>query len=935
MRYHKALLIYTYTCTMEKSYDPALIESHWNHAYVEAGIGKPSGNGTPYSIMIPPPNVTGTLHMGHGFQYALMDTIVRYQRMKGKKTLWQMGTDHAGIATQMVVERQLLAENQTKAQLGREAFVDKIWEWKDFAGSRIEKQIQRLGASVDWDTKKFTLDNDMHNAVHEAFIRLYEAGLIYRGEKLVNWDPVLQTAVSDLEVDNQETTGTLWHIRYAIEGSENAFIEIATTRPETLFGDVAIAVSPEDSRYQHLLGKRAHLPCTDRLIPIIADPHVDPEFGTGCVKVTPAHDFNDYAIGKRHDLPLRNILLPDARLNDQVPAAYQGLDRLVARERLLADLREQGLLVAEKPHAMIIPIGDRSGSIIEPYLTKQWFIRMKDLAEPALQAVADGDITFHPENWVNTYRVWLEGIEDWCISRQLWWGHRIPVWYDDEGKLYVGTDEAAIRQQHQLDPTITLTQDEDVLDTWFSSALWPFATLGWPENTERLATFFSTDLLVTGFDIIFFWVARMIMFSLYFTGKVPFKAVYVTGLIRDHEGQKMSKSKGNTIDPIDLIDGISLADLLEKRTSHLMQPEMKAQVAAATKQVFPDGISAHGTDALRFTFAALATPGRDIRFDSNRLTGYRNFCNKLWNAARYVHMHIESAPTQPNAIMHPVNRWLADTLHKAIGALDRSVETYRLDLYAQHLYELIWNSYCDWYIELSKPLLKSPDASIVAETRYMLVHALETILRLAHPLIPFITESIWQSLRPIYPHTTDLLAITSYPDAGDWAPDDAACQTIETIQSLISGVRTVKSSMHIAPKVTVPIVIVGSDANQQSAMTAVTDLLCQVGKIAKIHWASERMNDGHTATFIATGLEVLVPLEGLIDLDAERARLDKTIAQLSQSVAALDKRLSNPRYCENAPADVVEKTRQTAQTERETLTKLHAQRALLTSREGS
>lgn len=920
-------------CAMEKSYNPTLIESHWNQTYVDAGIGKPSGDGAPYCMMIPPPNVTGTLHMGHGFQYALMDTIIRYQRMKGKKTLWQMGTDHAGIATQMVVERQLLVENQTKEQLGREAFVDKIWAWKDYAGSHIEKQIQRLGASVDWDTKKFTLDKDMHHAVCEAFVRLHEAGLIYRGEKLVNWDPTLQTAVSDLEVDNQETTGTLWHIRYPIEGNKQTFVEIATTRPETLFGDVAIAVSPEDSRYQHLLGKRVHIPCTDRLIPIIADVHVDPEFGTGCVKVTPAHDFNDYAIGKRHDLPLRNIFLPDARLNDQVPLSYQGLDRFVARERLLVDLREQGLLVAEKPHTMIIPVGDRSGSIIEPYLTKQWFIRMKDLAAPALQAVADGDITFHPENWVNTYRIWLEGIEDWCISRQLWWGHRIPVWYDAEGNSYVGTDEAAVRAQYQLDPEIPLEQDADVLDTWFSSALWPFATLGWPQDTERLATFFPTELLVTGFDIIFFWVARMIMFSLYFTGKVPFKAIYVTGLIRDHEGQKMSKSKGNTIDPIDLIDGITLADLLEKRTRHLMQPDMKKHVEKATKQAFPDGISAHGTDALRFTFAALATPGRDIRFDSNRLTGYRNFCNKLWNASRYVHMHVTTPPPQPREITHPVNQWLADRLHKAIIALDRSVETYRLDLYAQTLYELIWHNYCDWYIELSKPLLKSSDATIVAETRYVLIQGLETIVRLAHPLIPFITESIWQSLRPLHPHTTALLATTPYPCRTEWVQNDTACQGIEYIQALISGVRTIKSAMNIPPKTTVPIVIVGSNIAQKSTITDVTDILCQVGKITNISWHSTPPSNGHTATFIANGLEVFVLLEGLIDLNAERARLDKTITQLTQSVQALNQRLNNPRYCDNAPAEVVEKTRQTAHAEMAALEKLHAQRVLLANGE--
>ena len=893
---------------MDKTFNPKQIEQFWNTHYTTQKIGAPSSGKQPFCIMIPPPNVTGTLHMGHGFQLTLMDTLVRYNRMSGNNTLWQMGTDHAGIATQMVVERQLAEKGQDRKSMGRAAFTDAVWEWKNQSGDTIKNQIKRLGASVDWDNERFTLDPEFSEAVEHAFVSLYRDGLIYRGNKLVNWDPTLQSAVSDLEVINEERPGSLWHIRYPLSG-QAGHITVATTRPETLFGDTAIAVSPEDARFAHLIGQSVTLPLTEKTIPIIADEHVDPAFGTGCVKVTPAHDFNDYAIGLRHDLPMINILKPNACLNENVPKPYQGLDRNAARQAVIDDLSAQGLLEKEEPHTVMVPIGERSGSIIEPYLTPQWFVKTQEMAGKAMQAVKEDSCRFHPKNWENTFFAWLENIEDWCISRQLWWGHRIPAWQDVEGNFYVGTSEANVRAHYQLDDSVTLQQEEDVLDTWFSSALWPFATLGWPKETKRLETFFPTQVLMTGFDIIFFWVARMMMFSLYFTKQVPFKDIYITGLIRDHDGQKMSKSKGNILDPIDLIDGISLEALIAKRTKGLMQPNMRKSIENKTKKLFPDGVPESGTDALRFTFAALATPGRDIRFDANRLIGYRNFCNKIWNAARYITMHVDTEYKRPEMLKHPINIWLSHALHMEINTLHQHLNSYRFDLYAQGLYELIWNTYCDWYLELTKPALTSNDTDTITETKAILIHSLQTILALAHPLMPFITDEISCFIRPFTATPECSLTHQPYPQSTQWQANEDVYKEMECLQRIISAIRSVRSEIQISPNQSITVLLTGDAPFERATLDKHQTLLMRLAKIDQLKTSSDTDLPASASCMVNT-LSLHIPLAGLIDTQVECARLEKALLKLDKTLTGISKRLENASYIENAPAHLVEKERQ-------------------------
>ncbi len=899
---------------MEKTYDPKTIENKWYQNWEENQYFVPQGNGDPYCIMIPPPNVTGTLHMGHGFQHSLMDALIRYHRMNGKKTLWQVGTDHAGIATQMVVERNLAKDNVTRHSLGREKFIEKIWDWKAHSGGTITQQMRRLGASVDWSRERFTMDAGLSEAVNEVFITLYEEGLIYRGKRLVNWDVKFLTAISDLEVISEEEDGFLWHIRYPIVDSKESLI-IATTRPETMLGDTAVAVHPDDQRYQHLIGKYIQLPLSDRKIPIIADDYVEQDFGTGCVKITPAHDFNDYAIGQRHDLPMLNILTPDAKINQHAPEAYQGLDRFKAREQIINDLEAAGLLVKIEPHKLKVPRGDRSGEIIEPYLTDQWFVKMQPLAEPAINAVKKGDIKFVPENWDKTYYNWLNNIEDWCISRQLWWGHQVPAWYDEQGKVYVGKTEAEVRENHQIDAHVVLTQDTDVLDTWFSAALWPFSTLDWPKQTEFLSTFYPTSVLVTGFDIIFFWVARMIMMGLKFTGKVPFKEIYITGLIRDAQGQKMSKSKGNVLDPIDLIDGIDLETLVKKRTQSLMQPKMAQKIEKATRKEFPNGIAAFGTDALRFTFAALASTGRDIRFDLSRLEGYRNFCNKIWNAARYVLMNIEG---QKNTItlseQKPslADQWILTKLQQTITATRQHLEQYRFDLATQTLHEFVWNSYCDWYLELSKPILTGDYSEIEKQTtRYVLIHVLETILRLLHPFMPFLTEEIWQTVAPLAGIQQETIMLQAYPCAQIKNINHDAEDELEWLKSVIIAIRNIRGEMNISPSKTLPVLFSKGTDLDQSRLINNKNYLMHLAKLTDITWLKSDDQAPACATNLVGEMEVLIPLAGLIDKTAETQRLTKEINKLEQEISKCAGKLSNENFVAKAPAEVItqEKTR--------------------------
>lgn len=914
---------------MEKTFQPADIETRLYEQWEAAGYFAPQGGDKPYSIMIPPPNVTGSLHMGHGFQEAIMDALIRYHRMSGYNTLWQVGTDHAGIATQMVVERQLAADNISRHDLGREKFIEKVWEWKEQSGGTITRQLRRLGSSLDWSRERFTMDPGLSAAVQEVFIQLYREGLIYRGQRLVNWDPKLHTAISDLEVISEEEQGHLWHFRYPLAGGEG-HVTVATTRPETMLGDTAVAVHPEDERYAHLIGRMIDLPLTGRQIPIIADDYVDREFGTGCVKITPAHDFNDYDMGKRHGLPMINLFDDDAALNDNAPEAYRGLDRFAARKQVVADLEALGLLEKVDDHILKVPRGDRSGVVIEPYLTDQWYVDAREMAKPAIAAVENGDIEFVPKQWENTYFAWMRDIQDWCISRQLWWGHRIPAWYDDAGNIYVGSDEAAVRAEHQLDNSVALRQDEDVLDTWFSSALWTFSTLGWPEETDELAMFHPSSVLVTGFDIIFFWVARMIMMTLHFRKEVPFHTVYVHGLVRDAEGQKMSKSKGNVLDPIDLIDGIGLEELVGKRTGGMMQPQLAAKVEKSTRKQFPEGIAAYGTDALRFTYFSLASTGRDIKFDIGRIEGFRNFCNKIWNAARYVLMNCEGHncnATDSEVELGLADRWIISELQETEAAVAKAVTDYRFDLASQALYEFIWNAYCDWYLELSKPVLWDEDASDAAKagTRRTLIRVLETTLRLLHPFMPFITEEIWQTVGPLAGKSGATIMLQPYPTANPEAVDKAAKADIEWLKGVIVGIRNIRGEMNIPPSKELTVLLKNGDERDKQRLEENAPFLKKLAKLADITWLPTCDEAPLAATALVGELEVLVPMAGLIDKDAELARLAKEIDKLEKERARIAGKLGNSSFVDKAPAAVVAKEREKLTAQQQALQKLQEQ----------
>lgn len=946
---------------MDKTYQPHAIERQWYETWEQQGYFKPSGEGQSYCIMIPPPNVTGSLHMGHGFNNAVMDALIRYRRMKGDNTLWQPGTDHAGIATQMVVERQLAAQDISRHDLGRDKFLDKVWEWKEQSGGTITRQIRRLGSSVDWSRERFTMDEGLSKAVQEAFVRLYDDGLIYRGKRLVNWDPKLHTAISDLEVENHDEKGNLWHLRYPLaDGATTAegknYLVVATTRPETMLGDSAVAVHPEDERYKSLIGKFVLLPLVNRLIPIVADDYVDREFGTGCVKITPAHDFNDYEVGKRHNLPLINVLDKNAAIlasaqifnldgsvNDQLdtslPQTYAGMDRYAARKQIVADFEAAELLEKIDDHALKVPRGDRSGVVIEPWLTDQWYVSTKPLAEPAIAAVEDGRIQFVPKQYENMYFSWMRDIQDWCISRQLWWGHRIPAWYDASGKVYVGRNEAEVRSKYSLGAEVTLSQDEDVLDTWFSSGLWTFSTLGWPEQTDFLKTFHPTDLLVTGFDIIFFWVARMIMLTMHLvkhedgSAQIPFKTVYVHGLVRDSQGQKMSKSKGNVLDPLDIIDGIDLETLVQKRTTGLMNPKDAAKIEKQTRKEFPEGIQAYGTDALRFTFLSLASTGRDIKFDMGRVEGFRNFCNKIWNATRYVLMQCEEqncaqddaqgctsveedrAPGATNSSNYQLSiadRWIISKLQLTEKAVAEAMDTYRLDLAAQAIYEFVWNEYCDWYLELSKPVLwdKSPENEpLRIGTRRTLIRVLETILRLVHPMMPFITEEIWQKIKPLASVQGDTIMLAPYPIANDSKIDQVSLAEIEWLKSAIIGVRKIRDDFKIEKKALLNAYFKNGDSSDKTKLDQNQALLKKLVGLDQLIWLDDNQEAPVSSTILIGQMELLIPMAGLIDKDAELARLNKEAAKLEQNIEKLEAKLSNPAFVDKAPAEVVEKER--------------------------
>ena len=900
---------------MDKSFDPSQFEGKWYAHWENTGCFAPSGHGPAYTIMLPPPNVTGTLHMGHAFQHTLQDALIRYHRMNGYDTHWQMGTDHAGIATEMVVNRNLAqaGAGESRDSLGREKFIEKVWEWKQQSGDTISRQMRRLGTSGDWSRERFTMDEGLSDAVIETFVRLHTEGLIYRGQRLVNWDPVLKTAISDLEVVSEEENGFLWSIAYPLSDGSGT-LTVATTRPETLLGDTAVMVHPEDGRYAALIGRTVKLPLTDRQIPIIADGYVDREFGTGVVKVTPAHDFNDYAVGQRHGLPMINILTPDAHLNDAVPEKYRGMDVKSARKAVLADLTEAGLLVEEKPHKLQVPRGDRTGQIIEPYLTNQWFVKMDTLGKRGLELVENGTVRFVPENWINTYRHWMENIQDWCISRQLWWGHRIPAWYDADGNIFVGRSEAEVRNKHGIAEAALLTRDSDVLETWFSSALWSHSTLGWPDEKAMAVLEYDkrlpTSVLVTGFDIIFFWVARMIMMTDHFTGRVPFKHVYITGLVRDKDGQKMSKSKGNILDPIDIIDGISLEALVEKRTQGLMQPQMAEKIRKATRKEFPDGIPAFGTDALRFTFASLATHGRDIKFDLNRAEGYKNFCNKLWNAARFVLMHCEdfSAQGAPPA-RSQAERWLLAQLARTSREVETHFAEYRFDLASTALYEFTWNTYCDWFLEFAKPALAGDDKTAADSMRHTLLFALEATLRLLHPVTPFITEEIWHAIAPKLGINGDSISTRSYPKAADFGTTDAgAVADIEWLKAVVGNIRRIRSEMNIAPGKTIPL-LWQSQQNDDRMRMANADAALKF--LARLESIDELSGEAPAAATTLVGeLQVFIPLAGLIDLDAEKSRLAKELKRIDGEIVKCRGKLSSDTFVANAPPAVVEQERQ-------------------------
>ena len=953
---------------MDKTYQPEQIERTWYQNWEENKYFRPSGEGDAYSIVIPPPNVTGSLHMGHAFQHTIMDALTRYRRMQGRNALWVVGTDHAGIATQMVVERKLAAETgESRYDLGRESFVEKIWEWKEESGGTITQQMRRLGNSVDWENERFTMDSGFYHAVQEVFIRLHDEGLIYRGKRLVNWDPKLHTAISDLEVENKEVKGKMWYLRYPLaDGVKTAagedHIVVGTTRPETLLGDTGVAVNPEDERYKDLIGKFVELPLVGRRIPIVGDEHADMEKGTGCVKITPAHDFNDNEVGKRCGLPMVNILTLNADIREEaqtfntdgsvneemdtyIPEQYRGMERFAARKAIVAEMEEKGLLVKIEENAMTVPYGDRGGVVIEPMLTDQWFCDAKTLAKPAIEAVENGDIKFVPKQYENMYFSWMRDIQDWCISRQLWWGHRIPAFYDNEGNVYVAASAEAAREKYNLDLETELRQDDDVLDTWFSSALWTFGTMGWPNDIEKMKTFHPTDTLVTGFDIIFFWVARMIMMTMHFIkdedGKpqVPFKNVYVTGLIRDENGDKMSKSKGNVLDPLDMIDGIDLETLLEKRTGNMMQPQLAEKIGKRTKKEFPEGITAHGTDALRFTLAALASTGRDVNWDMKRLEGYRNFCNKIWNAARYVLTNTEGQDCGQNGedvILSLADRWIISSLQRTEETVMRQMDEYRFDLASQTLYDFIWNQYCDWYLELSKPVLwdesegetdeeKAQLAALKRGTRGTLVRVLEAIMRLSHPIMPFITEEIWQQIKGLAGKEGDTIMLQPYPAPVAELIDETAEADIEWLKSVIVSIRNIRGEMNIAPGKELPVLIQhGSDEDFRRLQDNYVSL-SKLAKLEKITWLEDDEEAPMSATKLVGKMEVLVPMAGLIDKDAELGRLKKEMEKLQKEVGRLEGKLGNEKFVASAPEEVVAKEREKLTSAQESQAKLQEQ----------
>ena len=900
---------------MEASFDPHAIERSLYREWEAANYFAPR-DGDGYCIHIPPPNVTGSLHMGHAFQHTLMDALVRFQRMRGRGALWQMGTDHAGISTQMLVERQLNAQGKTRTELGREKFIEQVWQWKRESGGNISQQLRRMGSSLDWSRERFTLDAGYARAVVEAFVRLHEDGLIYRGQRLVNWDPTLGTAISDLEVINAEEEGSLWHMRYPLCGGVKTpagedHLVVATTRPETMLGDTAVAVHPEDERYQALIGKRVRLPLAGRELPIVADSWVDPAFGSGCVKITPAHDFNDNALAARHGLPLINVLTEAAAINDNAPAAYQGLDRFAARQRIVEDLQALGLLAKVQPHKLMAPRGDRSGAVIEPRLTHQWFVKIAPLAAPAVQAVRDGRIEFVPKGYENTYFAWMRNIQDWCISRQQWWGHRIPAWYGPDGAIYVGRDEADARRRARLGADVPLRQEEDVLETWFSSSLWTFATLGWPERTADLKRFHPTDVLVTGHDIIFFWVARMIMMTLKLTGEIPFRQVYIHGLVRDADGQKMSKTKGNGLDPLDLIDGISLDGLLAKRTANLTQPHLAPAIAKATKREFPNGIPSYGTDALRFTFCALASTGRDVRFDLSRTEGYRNFCNKLWNAARFVLMNVReeamSAPPAPGL----ADRWILSRARQLVADASEALDSYRFDLHANAIHEFAWREYCDWYLELAKPMLwdEGTPPALRSAVQRTLLQVLDVLLRTAHPVLPFITEAIWREAAPLLGAQEPSIMLQPYPLAEELPADPEADAAIGWLKGVVTALRNIRGEAGIKPSQEVRVLLQGGAGQDRQLATATAALVRRLAKAEAMQWLDEGAVPPPSALALVGDLRILVPLAGLIDVDAERRRLRKALERKQAELKRLRAKLDNRKFIDNAPPEVVAKER--------------------------